>query len=407
MQPKAFPLQKLQKLSLDLDRLTDSLVLLISQNMPHLLDLELQDQPSEEPLLAFDLTTTGIQHLGALSNLQRLVLVRNQDYYCSTFKRVEDLGFLLLAERCRKLEMIRMGGFSRISDATCRQILHSFPKLQTFELLKSPRVTDLTFRDFSAVPITLVSITLASCRLISDFAVRELSYCKNLESLNLKGCKCVGDGGLTAITGLSKLKTLNLSGLDISDKGLITFGKGRTPLVSLSLRGCQRVSDAGIAGLVAGSISHTLECIDLSNVSSLTDRAVLELIHSGVQIVDLRLRDCVGIGDSSVIALASMTFKGCGFGGTLRLLDLWNCKGLTLLSFGWFKKPYFPRLRWLGLGWNSVSKSVLDSLSQGRPYLRILDHGHELDGYAAEEVYNCRPPFYEEEDELERWLRVG
>ena len=61
--PKHFRLRNLQKLSLDLDRLTDSLVLLISQNLPYLLDLELQDQPSEEPLLAFDLTTTGIQHL--------------------------------------------------------------------------------------------------------------------------------------------------------------------------------------------------------------------------------------------------------------------------------------------------------------------------------------------------------
>lgn len=404
MEQRTFQLQNLQKLSLILDSITDTFVLMISQNLPYLLELDLQDEPAEEPLLAFDLTTTGIQHLRACMKLQRLVLVRRQDVFPATFKRVEDLGFLLLAENCTNLESIKLGGFSRISDASCRQILLSSLNLHTFELLNSPWVTDLTFCDVSAIPIILVSVTLASCNLISDCSIRQLSFCKDLETLNLKGCKNVGDKGLEVIAGLGKLRTLNLNGLDISDEGLSRLGKGRTPLVFLSLRGCQRVSDTGIAALVDGPISQTLQSIDLSNISSLTDRAVLNLIRSGMRIVDMRLRDCCGVGDTSVIALASMTFNGCGFGGTLRLLDLWNCKGVTLLSLGWFKKPYFPRLRWLGLGWNSLSKSVLDSLSQERPHVHILDHGLELDGYDAEEVHELYQPCYEEEDELERWL---
>lgn len=238
-------------------------------------------------------------------------------------------------------------------------------------------------------------------------AIKQLSYCRFLESLNLKGCRSVGDKGIEAIASLEKLKILYLNGVDVSDAGLMTLGKGRTPLTLLSLRGCQRVSDNGIAALVEGPISQTLEGVDLSNISALTDGAVLNLIHSGMRIVDLRLRDCNGIGDTSLIALASMTCRGCGLGGSLRLLDLWNCKGLTALSIGWFKKPYFPRLRWLGLGWNSVSKSVLDFLSRERPFVHILDHGFELDGCDADETNGFCGPRYEREDELERWLRAG
>ncbi|MCO5601622.1 hypothetical protein L7F22_055745 [Adiantum nelumboides] len=385
MQKKIFQLQNLQKLSLVLDRITDTIVMLVCESLPSLTDLELQDEPGEEPLIAFDLTTTGIQHLGVFSKLKRLSLARSQDLYPATFKRVEDLGFLFLAEKCTKLESITLAGFSRISDASCRQILHSFSNLHTFELLKSSRITDLTFRDFSAVPVKLVSVTLASCNLLSNSSIRQLSHCKDLESLNLKGCKSIGDKGLEAIASLKRLKKLILNGVDISDMGLVTLGKGTTPLAFLSLRGCQRVSDDGISALVEGSISDTLEGIDLSNITLLTDKAVLSLVHSGMRIVDLKLRDCYNIGDTSLMALASMTSRGCGFGGSLRLLDLWNCKGLTALGMSWLKKPYFPRLRWLGLGWNTVPKSMLDFLSMERPYVHILDHGVELGGRDGEE----------------------
>ncbi|MCO5588013.1 hypothetical protein L7F22_041967 [Adiantum nelumboides] len=385
MQKRVFQLQNLQKLSLVLDRITDTFVVLVCESLPSLIDLELQDEPGEEPLIAFDLTTTGIQHLGVFSKLKRLSLARSQDLYPATFKQVEDLGFLFLAEKCTKLESITLAGFSRISDASCRQILHSFSNLHTFELLKSSRITDLTFRDFSAVPVKLVSVTLASCNLVSNSSIRQLSHCKDLESLNLKGCKSVGDKGLEAIASLKRLKKLILNGVDVSDMGLLTLGKGTTPLVFLSLRGCQRVSDDGISALVKRSISETLEGIDLSNIILLTDKAVLSLVHCGMRIVDLKLRDCYNIGDTSLMGLASMTSRGCGCGGSLRLLDLWNCKGLTALGMSWLKKPYFPRLRWLGLGWNTVPISMLDFLAEERPYVHILDHGVELGGRDGEE----------------------
>eukprot|EP00249_Psilotum_nudum_P022244 c28432_g1_i3 orf=347-2197(+) len=404
---RTYSFANLEKLCLVLDRITDSLVMTISKNLLCLTDLDLRDEPSEEPLVAFDLTNWGVQEIGSCSMLRRLSLVRSQDWYPASFRRVNDLGILLMAEKCTNMESIRLGGFSRITDAGCRAILHSCVNLHVFELLQTSQLTDLAFLDLPATPLTLISVSLASCTLISDCSLIHLAYCRDLEVLNLKGCRSVGDGGLKAISGLCRLKTLVLNGSDISDAGLSILGKGFAPLVQLSLRGCQRVSDHGITALVDGLIVQTLEDLDLSSIASLTDNAILALVRSGMQIIELRLRDCPLIGDTSVMALASMTFKGRGFGGTLRLLDLWNCRCISLLSAGWFRKPYFPRLRWLGIGWNLLSQTILDTLRKERPSMRIIWHGNELDRYVSEDFDELGKSYYEEEDELERWLMDG
>lgn len=402
------PFPNLERLSLVLDRITDSLVTLISQRLPSLLELELRDEPSEEPLLAFDLTNWGIQHVGKCTFLRRLSVVRSQDWHPVSFKRVNDVGILMMAESCSNLESIRFGGFSRITDAGCRAVLHSCLKLHTFELSNTPQLTDLAFHDLPATPLGLECVSLASCRLLSDCTVQHLAYCTKLKSLNLKGCKSVGDAGMEAIASLLKLRGLALNCSDISDHGLTILGSGVAPLTMLSLRGCRRVTDDGIASLLAGRLAATLASIDLSGIPTLTDKATLAIVRGKVQVLEeLRLRDCPLISDTTVISLASAMLEDFnrGHGGTLRLLDLWNCKGMTAVSLGWLKKPYFPKLRWLGLGW-TFKRESLQVLALARPSMQISSDGTELGQMSsgeAEEVQPRRP--YEEEDELVRWMQ--
>lgn len=405
------PFSGLEKLSLVLDRITDSLVGLIAIRLPGLLELDLRDGPFEEPLQAFDLTNWGIQQIGTCAKLRRLSLVRSQDWSLTvSFKRVTDLGILLMADSCPNLESIKFGGFSRITDVGCRAVLHSCLQLHTFELSNTPQLTDLAFHDLPATPLGLECVTLASCGLLSDFSVQRLAFCTKLKFLNLKGCKSVGDGSMKAVASLSKLEVLALNGCDVSDAGLSMLGAGVAPLSSISLRGCERVTDDGIAALLAGSLASTLESIDLSAVPLLTDNATIAIVRGKMPVLEeLRLRDCPLIGDTTVISLAS-AFRAdsdCGYGGTLRLLDLWNCHGVSAVSLGWLKKPYFPRLRWLGLGWSLKPEKVV-SLAESRPFLHICSDGAEL-GHMfsgeAEEVQSR--PLPEEEDELERWIRDG
>lgn len=404
--PRAsYPFNSLEKLVLVLDRITDSLVGLIASRLPLLLELELRDGPSEEPLLAFDLTNWGIQQIGSCTKLQRLSLVRSQDWMLSvSFKRVTDLGILLMAESCSNLESIKFGGFSRITDTGCRAVLHSCLKLHTFELSNTPQLTDLAFHDLPATPLGLECVSLASCGLLSDCSIQHLAFCTKLKSLNLKGCKSVGDGSMKAISSLSKLEVLALNGCDVSDSGLSLLGLGVAPLSSVSLRGCQRVSDAGIATLLAGSLASTLVSIDLSAIPSLTDNAIIAIVRCRMSVLqELRLRDCHLIGDTAVISLASAVLKDfeIGFGGTLQLLDLWNCDGVSSLSLGWLKKPYFPRLRWLGLPKN-LKLGIVAALVEARPSLHVFTDGAELGHmFSGETEVIVR----EEEDELERWMR--
>jgi hypothetical protein len=228
------PLSVLEKLTLVLDRITDSLVGLVATRLPGLLELDLRDGPFEEPLQAFDLTNWGIQQIGTCAKLRRLSLVRSQDWSQNvSFKRVTDLGILLMADSYPNLESIKFGGFSRITDVGCRAVLHSCLHLHTFELSNTPQLTDLAFHDLSASPLGLECVTLASCGLLSDFSIQRLAFCTRLKSLNLKGCKSVGDGSMKAVASLSNLEVLALNGCDVSNAGLSMLGAGVAPLSSL------------------------------------------------------------------------------------------------------------------------------------------------------------------------------
>ncbi|XP_057853440.2 F-box/LRR-repeat protein 10 isoform X2 [Cryptomeria japonica] len=398
---RVFP--NLQKLCLALDWISDSLMGIISKNLPFLTHLDLRDEPVEEPYAAVDLTNWGIQQTSGCSRLRHLSLVRSQEFCPTSFKRVNDLGILLMAENCSNLESIRLGGFCRITDAGFRAILHACPNLQKLELLRTTQLTDLVFHDISATPLSLAHVSLRSCDLITDFSIINLVYCKNLQVLDLKGCRGVGDDALKAVSFLTKLKTLQLNSSDISDLGLSYLGSGNAPLVSLSLRSCPRVTHRGISSLVAGSLVQTLQNLDLSNIPNLTDNAIKALGKSGVQIVELRLRECPRITDTSIMVLASMQIPGQGYGCTLRLLDIYNSGGITELSFLWFKKPYFSRLRWLGIGLN-LNGDIVDTLAKNRPLLRI-SQGHEIDRGRQDLSDGFFRHDIEEEDELEQWLR--
>lgn len=391
--------QNLQKLSLSLDRISDSLVTTISLRLPTLTDLDLRDEPTEDPMLAFDLTNAGVQQVGGCRLLKRLSIVRKQDWYPAYFKRVSDLGIFLMAESCANLDSIRLGGFSRITDAGCRALLHTSLKLQTFEVLYMSQITDLAFHDLSATSLSLECVGLSSCGLLSDDAVAALAMCKGLQTLNLSGCRSIGDEGLKSLSSLSQLHTLSLNGTDISDHGLCWLGKCVSPLVSLSLRGCQRITEKGIYALLGGHVVDTLEALDLSANFSFCDDVARAIVRSGVQLCELWLRDCPLLTDLSVFLLAE---SRCGY--TLRVLDLWGCKGVNLISGRWLHKPYFPRLRWLGVAWTFNVQAAIH-LKETRPSLRIRRNGAEVnDWLGGDFVESPTKPGPEAVDELEQWL---
>jgi Leucine Rich repeat len=367
----------LQKLCLSVDYITDNLVSSISEALPYLTHLDLKDAPWFDPIPSSDLTNVGLQLINRHGKLKHLSLIRSQEFMLTSFQRVSDLGLLLMAQTCSKLENVCLGGFSRVTDAGFRAVIHSCSSLHQFWVSYGNQLTDLVFHDISATSLSLTHVSLKCCNLLSDVGVERLSLNKNLNVLDLRECRLIGDEALRALSQLSKLQVLFLDGTGVTDKGLFYLGQGSSPLISLSLRGCKRLSNSCVEVLLAGKVKSSLQVLDLSKINSLTDEAVISLARSHMQITELRLRECTHIGDSSIMALASMLVKGGTHGSSLHLLDLFECGGITPLAFRWFKKPYFPRLRSLGVT-GCLNRDLVDALARSRPLLHVACRGEEL-----------------------------
>ncbi|KAG9148151.1 hypothetical protein Leryth_014072 [Lithospermum erythrorhizon] len=401
-------LPNLQKLCLAVDYITDTMVGTISTSLTLLTHLDLRDSPIVEPSIAFDLTNAGLHQINSHGKLKHLSLVRCQEFIPAYFKRVNDLGILLMADRCSSMESICLGGFCRVTDTGFKTILHSCCSLFKLMVSHGNHLTDLVFHDIAATSLTLTQVSLRWCNLLTNFAVELLVSNRDISVLDLRDCRHLSDESLRAINTLPKLRSLLLDGCDITDVGLSHLTKGvMNSLVSLSVRGCRRLTDKCIAFLFVDHCNRELRELDLSNLPNISDEGILMLAKSRIPVTELRLRQCPLIGDTSIMVLASMQVEGTGWSGsTLKLLDLYNCGGITQLAFKWLKKPYFPRLRWLGVTGN-MNKDNIDTLSRNRPFLHIASRSEELGTNQWDNLDDFYMHDYDEVDEFEQWLLEG
>ncbi|GJU37147.1 F-box domain, cyclin-like protein [Tanacetum coccineum] len=336
--------QTLTHISLVIDIITDEVIQTIARCLPLLTELDLKDRLEHEPLPFDDLSDLGVQSLVVLKYLTSLSLIRSRQRSLTSFKRVTDMGMFLLSEGCKGLESVRLGGFSKVSDAGFTSIFNACLNLKKFEIQNAFLLTDLTFQDVSKVPRSLVEVKLVSCSSITSEAVSELATCSLLEVLDLLGCRSVADSCLNNVSRLDLLTCLNLGGADVTDVGMTVLGTGNAPIACLSLRGCKRVTDKGIMFLLRseGKISKNLSSLDLGHMPGITDNAIATIADVCAGLTELCIRNCFHVTDASVKALA--------FKGRLRRLDMYNCTALSAKSFEFMKKPLFRGLQWIGIG---------------------------------------------------------
>ncbi|RRT59819.1 hypothetical protein B296_00002245 [Ensete ventricosum] len=335
-------------------------------------------------------TQIWLNSLGTFRNLIGLSLSRNRSSL-TTFKRVNDIGILVLAEGCKRLESVRLGGFSKVTDAGYVSILHSCKNLKRLQIVNAFFLSDLAFHDLADAPNSLVEVRLISCNLITGETAESLSVCRNLQVLDFSGCKSIADTGLNSISRLSKLTTLDLCGADITDSGLSALGGGSSPIVSLCLRGCKRITDRGIVMMLRGDgvLGNTLLTLDLGYLPGVSDIALAAVAKVCRQIINLCIRNCFAVTDTSISALGSP--ERSEGKRSLRKLDLYNCCGLSAVSFGLLRVPFFCGLRWLGVGSTKLlaeGKARFIELGMEKPGLSICISGCEIgckDGWQCHE----------------------
>ncbi|GFZ07316.1 RNI-like superfamily protein [Actinidia rufa] len=315
---------RLQSLSLALNIISDNLMISIANSLHFLVELDLEDRPTTEPLPPYDLTNTGLQSLG-------------------------DAGFAA--------------------------ILHSCHNLKTFEVRNASLLSDLTFHDICGAPCSLLEVKLWSCNLITSESVTELADYSNLEVLDLSGCRSIADSCLSCISSFYKLTTLNLEGADVTDGGLEILGKGNSPITRLCLRGCKRINDKGIDLLVnsGGKLSKTLSALDMGYLPGISDKAIFTIASFASSVTELCIRSCFYVTDASMTQLASRGRFGDGK-KFLRRLDVFDCRGLSDKLLELLKKPSFRGLQWLGVGSTRLTgkgKEVFNEICNERPWLTL------------------------------------
>ncbi|KAL1193017.1 F-box protein At-B [Cardamine amara subsp. amara] len=365
----------------------------LSSSLPQLVKLDLEDRPEKEPFPDGDLTYTGLQSLGCCQQLTSLSLVRTCYNRKISFKRINDMGIFLLSEACKGLESVRLGGFPKVSDAGFASLLHSCRNLKKFEVRGAFLLSDLAFHDVTGSSCSLQEVRLSMCPLITSEAVKKLGLCGNLELLDLGSCKSISDSCLNSVSALRKLTSLNLAGADVTDSGMLALGKSDVPITQLSLRGCKRISDRGISNLLnnEGTISKTLSTLDLGHMPGISDRAIHTITRYCKALIELSLRSCFHVTDSSIESLATRERQAEGGGGKqLRKLNVHNCVSLTTGSLRWLSKPSFAGLHWLGLGQTRFAgrkETITATICGQRPWLTLCFDGCELGCYDGWEFH--------------------
>ncbi|XP_042433376.1 F-box protein At-B-like isoform X2 [Zingiber officinale] len=367
----------LRSLTLVVSQITDELVFSITSNLHHLVELCLEDNLREGPSLQNDLTNRGLELLGSFGKLISLSLTRGKKSL-TKFKMVNDVGILLLAEGCGRLESLRLGGFAKVTDAGYSSILQFCKNLKRLQIWNGLLLSDLTFHNFAPTG-NLTEVRLVSGKYITSEILEYFSLCENLQVLDLSLCRNIADEGLNSISRLCKMTTLNLSGVDISDEGLSTLGGGTSPIETLNLRGCKRITDRGIVMMLCDSILRkTLVTLDLSYLS-LSDIAIVAVAEACTEISNLCIRNCFFISDASLSALGSP--ERTRGKRSLRKLDLFNCCRLSANVSRMVSHPFFCGLRWLGVGktrFFSEGKDAPEELLSTKPGLSICAMGCEI-----------------------------
>mmetsp|Transcript_17178 Transcript_17178/g.30813 ORF Transcript_17178/g.30813 Transcript_17178/m.30813 type:complete len:490 (-) Transcript_17178:100-1569(-) len=252
---------------------------------------------------------------------------------------VRVMSFLEFGYAWSKLTLVSHAWFQA---CTSRRYWNSITQLklgrnfpQIFELgVFFKRLTSLKTADFSADPRADTNTWLLTNHVtaISDHVIRNLGYCKKLETLDLSKCEAITDSGFLYIAAsCHNLREVLLTDCTkITNKSLQHLAFGCPLLTKLSLKGCYQITDQGINQLCEGC--GELEILTLRRCRYITDRAVQSMAAHLHRLKSLDLYSCHRITDMSLKYLAEHSKK-------LESLVVGSCPkvgdyGVKLLSKG-------------------------------------------------------------------------
>lgn len=211
-----------------------------------------------------------------------------------------------------RLEVLRLTGTFKLTDAALRTLLQRLPLLRVIDLSSCLRIQGATLR--TALPDTLSqlsALTLDHISHLDDADLASLQAMERLERLSVRGLAKLTDAGLT---GLLDKRGAGLRSLIVADCHLLT--DALLEGIRSHCRVLQELNIARIAATASGLLAlflakdsfcsvGTLERLVLQGLDALTDEAVIAYcIHYGSSSLALDVSSCRALTGKSIVALA-------------------------------------------------------------------------------------------------------
>ncbi len=265
----------------------------------------------------------------------------------SLCKEVSDNALGRIALRCRNLEVLELGGCTKVTNAGLLSVSH-LPRIRKLNLRSCRQISDAGLghvagaTDPAFANRRLEELVLQDCQKLTDEALRHIAAgLPRLRTLNLSFCISVTDTGLKSVGRLRALETLSLRSCDnVSDIGvgfLCEDGGCGDSLRDLDVSFCPNVSDAGMKHVSAGM--RGLRALSMTTCA-ITDEGLRRLCERLADLEVLNIGQCVGVTDAALAKVADSM-------RSLRSLDLYGCPKVT--SAALLRLRHMPSMRRLNL----------------------------------------------------------
>lgn len=226
---------------------------------------------------------------------------------------LSDHSIVALGQLCRKLRRLNLKALNRVTEEGASSITHNCWDLEylcfedMYHLTDSAFVFDFAVDGRRAVEANMLAcvtdINLHDCNKLTDTAVDHImKRACHIRTLNLAGCGNLTDMSCSFIV-----------------KDPVAGSRRGASLTSLNLSYCLRITDQGIARLVA-SLS-CLRYINLAGCVQLTDQGVFTLVSTCTRLQEVVFAQCKQLTDKSMCYLADYLW--------VEDLDLSHCNKMT------------------------------------------------------------------------------
>lgn len=199
---------------------------------------------------------------------------------CTLVTCVSDVMTWSLTDGQCHLSHLDMSNCVRLGDCGLQQIVSCCRRLRCLYVRRCALITDGGLQSVATRCHSLTDISVSECRRVTDAGIVLLAVhlAQSLAHLSVAHCPLVGDRAFARLAErCCRLRYVNA-------------------------RGCDRVSDAGVMSLAT---SQRLRALDVSDCVGVGDTSLQALAHRcGAKLRRLSVRGCTSVSDHGVLAIA-------------------------------------------------------------------------------------------------------